>query len=154
MFLERHRSQLARVPRPGEPVRLGIAGNHAQGTLMLDGADLITETLVARIDEIAQSIDGFFIGRFDVRYRDPRGFMAGTDLAIVELNGVTAEATHIYDPSWSLFRAYRTLYKQWWLVFAIGAANVRLGRSTTSLGRLARLALSHLSSRAPRLLAD
>ena len=42
---------------------------------------------------------------------------------MLELNGVSAEATHIYDPKTSLFAAYRTLFTQWRLAFAIGAAN-------------------------------
>jgi hypothetical protein len=154
VFLARHRHQLQRVPATGEPVVLAVAGNHAQGTMLVDGSDLITDALAARVDEIAQSIDGFFIGRFDVRYRDPGAFMAGKDLAIVELNGVTAEATHIYDPSRTLLQAYRTLFEQWRLVFAIGSANVRLGRSTCGFGRLVRLSLAHLTSGAPPLIAD
>ena len=48
-----------------------------------------------------------------MRYRDRTRFMAGEDLAIVELNGVTSEATHIYDPSTSLVRGWATLMRQW-----------------------------------------
>jgi hypothetical protein len=42
------------------------------------------------------------VGRFEAR----------DDLAIVELNGATAESTNIYDPSRSLLAAYRTLFAQ------------------------------------------
>jgi hypothetical protein len=41
----------------------------------------------------------------------------------VELNGASSEATNIYDARNSLISAYRTLFRQWKLVFAIGAAN-------------------------------
>jgi hypothetical protein len=125
-------------------VRLGNLGNHAQGAIFLDGSDLITPALTARIDAIARQIDGFYIGRFDIRYRDPRAFMAGEDLAIVELNGVTSEATHIYDPSLSLWNAYRTLFEQWRLVFEVGAANLRRGERGSSFGRLLTLSVRHL----------
>ena len=153
-FQTRHQHRLAEVPAAGETVRLGVAGNHAQGTLFLDGSDLLTPALAARIDEISQRIDGFYIGRFDVRYRDPRALMAGDDLAIVELNGVTAEATHIYDPSRSLWSAYRTLFTQWRLVFDIGAANLTAGRRSSSLSRLVKLSLSHLGTPTPHATAD
>ena len=153
-FLTRHRDRLAEIPAAGETVRLAVAGNHAQGTLFLDGSDLLTASLVARVDEISQSIDGFYIGRFDVRYRDPRALMAGQDLAIVELNGVTAEATHIYDPSRSLWSAYATLFEQWRLVFDIGAANVRAGRASSTFSRLVKLSLAHLRSATPHTIAD
>jgi len=144
MFLARFSGQLARVPKAGERVLLGVTGNHAKGAIFLDGSDLVTEALTARIDEIARAVDGFFIGRFDVRYSDPGAFMAGRDLAIVELNGVSSEATHIYDPSRSLLDAYRTLYQQWRLVFEIGAANIRSGHRTQGLARLLRLSAEHV----------
>jgi membrane protein DedA with SNARE-associated domain len=146
LFLARLGARAGDVPRPGAAVRLGVAGNHAQGALFLDGSDLLTDALATRVDDIASQIDGFFIGRFDVRYRDPRAFMAGEEFAIVELNGVTSEATHIYDPSHSLWAAYRTLFTQWRLAFDIGAANVRSGRDAAGLGRLVRLSLGHLRS--------
>ncbi|NJR13361.1 MAG: hypothetical protein HC779_02710 [Phyllobacteriaceae bacterium] len=49
---------------------------------------------------------------------------AGRNFQIVELNGAASEATSIYDSRNSLFGAYRTLFHQWELVFAIGAAKV------------------------------
>jgi membrane protein DedA with SNARE-associated domain len=145
-FLARFGTRATDVPGPGEVVRLAIAGNHAQGTLFKDGRALITPALEARIDAIAREYDGFFIGRFDVRYRDRAAFTAGRDLAIVELNGATAECTNIYDPDGRLLSAYRQLFRQWRLVFAIGAANRRRGRTPSSRQRLATLLLAHLSS--------
>jgi len=44
-------------------------------------------------------------------------------MKIVELNGVTSEATHIYDPKLSLFGAYRVLFEQWRIAFEIGYLN-------------------------------
>jgi membrane protein DedA with SNARE-associated domain len=144
VFLARHADERDRVPANGEAVHLGIAGNHVQGTMFLDGRSLVTPALERRIDEIAQRIRGFYIGRFDVRYADVERFRAGKDLAIVELNGVTSESTHIYDPSYSLLHAWRVLCDQWTLVFEIGAANRALGHEPTSGRRLLRLAMEHL----------
>jgi membrane protein DedA with SNARE-associated domain len=144
VFLARHAGERHRVPAAGERVRLAIAGNHAQGTTFLDGKALMTPALEHRIDEIARRIPGFYIGRFDVRYADVARFRDGEDVAIVELNGVTSEATHIYDPSYSLFRAVRVLCDQWTLIFEIGAANRAAGHAATSVRRLLRLSLEHL----------
>ena len=52
---------------------------------------------------------------------------AGKNFQIIELNGAAAEATSIYDARNSLWSAYRTLFRQWDLVFAIGAENRRRG---------------------------
>ena len=111
-----------------------------------DGEHLLTPELEARIDVIARYYPGFFIGRFDVRYRDVAAFKAGRDLAIVELNGATAESTNIYDPDRSLLAAYRVLFRQWSLVFAIGAANRARGVPPTPMLRLIRLIWSHLTT--------
>jgi hypothetical protein len=154
VFLARLRERRHLVPSSGEQVRLGIAGNHAQGTMFKDGRSLLTPALEARIDDIARQFDGFFVGRFDVRYRNRAEFMAGQDLAIVELNGATAECTNIYDPDGSLWSAYRQLCKQWSLVFAIGAANRRAGQPGSSVERLLSLVRQHLTTPTPFPVSD
>jgi membrane protein DedA with SNARE-associated domain len=138
-FLARHRRVLGRVLARGERLQLAIAGNHAQGTLFCDGWHLWTAALEDRIDEIARAYQGFYVGRFDVRYGDVAAFRRGEDLAIVELNGATAESTDIYDPKRSLFAAYRKLCTQWSIVFAIGAANRATGARVTATSSLLRL---------------
>ncbi len=110
------------VPR-GERVRLVEAGNHCQGCIFRDGADLDTEELRAAIDAIALPLPGFFIGRFDVRFASKQDLRNGVGFKIIELNGAASEATNIYDERNSLWSAYKTLYQQWKLVYAIGAAN-------------------------------
>ena len=62
----------------------------------------------------------------------------GKDLSVIELNGVTSEATSIYDPKHSLFYAYRTLFRQWRIATEIGIANIHKGQSATSLRQLIR----------------
>jgi membrane protein DedA with SNARE-associated domain len=153
-FVARHRDALGRVLESGERWPLGIAGNHCQGTTFRNGAHLVTPALVRRIDEIARAIPGFFVGRFDVRYADVEAFMAGDDLAIVELNGATAESTSIYDPSTSLYDAYRQLSHQWSIVFSIGAANRAAGAAVTSHRRLFDLVRAHLSATEPCPISD
>jgi hypothetical protein len=153
-FLARHAHQAGRVPAEGEVVRLARAGNHAQGTEFLDGRALASPALEARIDDIARRIDGFYFGRFDVRYRDRQAFREGRDVAILELNGVTSEATHIYDPSGSLFAAWATLMRQWSLAFAVGAANRARGHRPTTILQFAALVWTHRRSAAAHPIAD
>jgi len=154
VFLSRHRDASTRIPADGERVRLALAGNHAQGTLFRDGAHLMTPELEARIDGLARHRPGLFIGRFDIRYRSVDAFKAGRDIAVVELNGATAESTNIYDPDCSLWSAYRLLFRQWFLVFAIGAANRAAGAPVSSLGRLASLIRTHLTTRVAYQVSD
>jgi len=131
-YLQRFHAQRDRVPVAGEELKLVEAGNHAQGCIFRDGMRLCTPELGARIDEISQKISGFFIGRYDIRYADETELRAGRNFQIIELNGAASEATSIYDARNSLVAAYRTLFQQWDLVFAIGAQNRTRGCAPTA----------------------
>lgn len=145
VFLTRHAGQTQCVLHVGERFSLGMAGNHSKGTMFLDGEHLRTAALERRVDAIARQYPGFYIGRFDVRYSDVDAFKSGDDFAIVELNGATSEPTDLYDPRNSLWSAYRKLFTQWSLVFAIGAANRRRGAKVTSLARVTQLVRAHMA---------
>jgi len=132
-YLRRFASEKARVLTAGESFRLVEAGNHCQGAIFLDGERLLTAALQQRIDEISQSIPGFFVGRFDIRYSSEEALREGRDFQVIELNGASSEATSIYDPRNSLWNAYRTLFRQWEIVFAIADENRRRGLQTMSV---------------------
>ena len=144
-FRRRHAASLALVLARGERFPLAEVGNHAQGTMFLDGRGLWTPALERRIDDIARAVPGFFIGRFDVRYSNVDRFRAGDDLRVIELNGVTAEPTDIYDPNRTLWSAYAALFDQWRRVFEIGHANLQRGYGGASALRLLQLGLMHLT---------
>jgi len=132
-YLQRFSERQSEVLAGGEELKLVEAGNHAQGCIFRDGMHLCTPALIERIDDISQRLTGFFIGRYDVRYRSEKDLRAGKCFQIIELNGAASEATSIYDARNSLFAAYGTLFRQWDLVFAIGAANRGLGCVPTKL---------------------
>jgi len=116
-----------------QTLKLVEAGNHCQGCIFRDGMHLWSVALEARIDEISRKVPGFFIGRYDVRYPSEADIRNGENFKIVELNGASSEATSIYDERNSVFRAYATLFEQWDLVFAIGAANRKLGHRPATI---------------------
>lgn len=136
-YLRRFERERERVLAPGEMLRLVEAGNHAQGCIFRDGMHLATPVLRSAIDRISQSLPGFFIGRYDVRYGCDEELCSGW-FTIVELNGAGSEATSIYDPHNSLSAAYRMLYRQWDLVFRIGAINRARGCAPPAIGELLR----------------
>jgi membrane protein DedA with SNARE-associated domain len=153
-FLARHAADRGRVLAPGERLPLAVAGNHCQGTLFRDGGHLVTPELGRRIDAIARAFDGFHFGRFDVRYTDPAEFRAGRGFAVVELNGATSESTNLYDPSWPLWRAYRTLFRQWAVLFRIGRANRDRGHPAATVRQLLGLIRAHYRGRTVAALSD
>ncbi len=126
-YLSRFRGRENEIPPTGSIIKLVKAGNHAQGCIFRDGMHLNTPALEKQINVISMKLDGFFIGRYDIRYSNEADLRDGKGFQIIELNGAAAEATSIYDSRYSLFSAYRTLFQQWELVFAIGAENRRRG---------------------------
>ena len=131
-YLERFGSAVDRVLSQGESMRLVEAGNHCQGCIFKEGEDLYSEELRDAFDEISQRLPGFYIGRYDIRYSSDDELRAGNGFQIIELNGAASEATNIYDEGNSLWSAYNTLYRQWKLVFQIGATNRRRGHRPAS----------------------
>src|SRR5262249_45020566 len=66
-YLRRLGERRSEVLPPGERVKLVETGNHAQGCIFRDGSHLWSEALENCIDEISQRLEGFFIGRYDIR---------------------------------------------------------------------------------------
>jgi len=130
--------RLGDVPARGESVRLVELGSHCRGALFLDGSRLWTGELEKAVDELCRGFDGFHFGRFDIRAASVEEFRRGLNFKVVELNGVTSEATHIYDPRSGLLAAYRTLFEQWRIAFRVGAQNRARGFEPTPLRALAR----------------
>ncbi len=126
LYLGRLKRPADDVPAAGESIALAELGSHCRGSVFLNGASLLTAALSDAVDASAQSHAGFYFGRFDVRSPSIEHLRAGR-FEVLELNGVSAEATHIYDPSVSLLEAYCTLFRQWRIAFEIGSMNRHQG---------------------------
>jgi pimeloyl-ACP methyl ester carboxylesterase/membrane protein DedA with SNARE-associated domain len=138
IYLEAQQARVREVIRDGERVQLVELGTHARGAYFEDGARLVTPELTDAIERVSRSFCGFFFGRYDVRSSSIADFRRGV-FRVIELNGVTSEATSIYDPAHGLLDAYRTLFAQWRLAFAIGAENRERGVAPAGLLALAKL---------------
>lgn len=132
-FLANLHHDLLWVVPAGEQVPLVQVGTHSRGSLFLDGAQLATPELLKAIENIVQPYKGFFFGRFDLKVADEDDLQCGNNLKVIELNGVTSEATHIYDPNHSVVYAWKTLMKQWTLAFEIAAVNQQQGSQPMTL---------------------
>jgi membrane protein DedA with SNARE-associated domain len=137
-YLRRFASRRNEILALGETLKLVETGNHAQGCIFRDGMRLHTDALERVIDKISQRLPDFFIGRYDIRYGNEEDFKQGRNFQIVELNGASSEATSVYDARNSLFSAYGTLFRQWRLVFAVGARNRANGHAPSSVMMLWR----------------
>ena len=141
-FLERFADRLNEVPAAGERVVLSELGTHCRGALFLDGGDQVTPELRAGVDAVSRSYEGFHFGRYDLRAESVQAMQAGR-FKVIELNGVTSEATSMYDPKHSVWFGWRTLCRQWRLAFEIGAANRRAGARVWTLREVRQLLREH-----------
>ena len=121
-------------------------GNHCLGTKFLSANDLINNDLVKVFDQIAEEITGFNYGRFDLKVKSFDSLIKGEDILILELNGVTSEPGHIYDPKLNLFRAYHDTIKSLRKLSIVCKENKQLGYQETSPKEFIQLIFGHFKS--------
>jgi membrane protein DedA with SNARE-associated domain len=134
-----HAEQHARldwVPAVNQRVSLAFARSLRLGATLTDARKFVTPTLTARFDDIAHGINEFYFGRFDVRFGSLEEFQRGENFQIVEVNGVGAEANHIWDPNSRLRDVYCTLFAQFQFAFKIGHINRSRGFKPIGVRRL------------------
>ncbi len=148
-FLDSNADRLAEVPRAGERVLLGELGTHCRGAAFSDGGHLRSRALEDALERIARGFAGFYIGRFDVRAVSVEALRAG-HFRILELNGVTAEAAHVYDARYSVLDAWKTIARQWELAYEIGAENLSRGARASGLRELLLAAIRARARRVAR----
>ncbi|UXX80933.1 hypothetical protein N7E81_07450 [Reichenbachiella carrageenanivorans] len=118
---------LAYRPAHEEHVELNTIGNHCLGTTFLNGNYLINEQLNKVFDEVSHQIEGFYFGRYDLRCRSMEDLYQGKHFKIVELNGAGAEPAHIYQPGFSLIRAYKDIIHHLNVLAEISQLNYQKG---------------------------
>lgn len=138
LYLRVNAARAQVVLREGERVQLVEIGNHCKGTIFLDGNELATPELECEIDRLSKCFDGFFFGRYDLRVPSVEHLRRGEGLKVIELNGATSEATHIYDPRHGPLYGWATLCRQWRLLYEIAAENRARGAAVVTAAELLR----------------
>src|SRR5690606_4756477 len=105
-LLDKFKNELDLIHPKGQKILLEPVGNHNRGTMFYDASILISNQLTKKINEISSQIKGFHYGRFDVKAKSEEDLKNGKFI-ILEINGANSEATHIYDPKYSLIQAYK-----------------------------------------------
>jgi hypothetical protein len=128
-----YHQRLGEVLPKGERLELVSIGNHCLGTKFLNANHLITERLTQSFDVLSQRIEGFYFGRFDLRASS----LEDLELArvmVMELNGCGAEPAHIYQPGYSLWRAWCVLFRHWSDIYRVSRENHQRGTPYISVG--------------------
>lgn len=107
---EYRKELLDSIPGAGEGVVVEPIGNHCRGTVFRDGRGLATVELERAVDGILARAEGIHYGRLDVRSPNEEALKQGLFI-VMELNGVTSEPGHIYDPSFTIFQCWKELLR-------------------------------------------
>lgn len=94
----------------GRVRRLESLGNHRLGTKFKNAEYRINSKLTKSISALCTSLPGFAYGRLDIKMESWEALESLENFWIIEVNGANSEPAHIYDPSYSIFRAWSSLF--------------------------------------------
>ena len=80
------------------------------GCKFTDDTDLLTTEIETSIFSLFEKQKGFNFGRVDVKAADEAAFKRG-EFVVIEVNGVASLPTHMFDPEYTLFRAYKIFFE-------------------------------------------
>ena len=101
-----------RILGMGKSLILEPIGNHSRGTTFLNGNHLISEDFRLAVQQLFHTISGqIFYGRFDIIYESIDDIIQLKNFKVIEFNGVGSEPAHIYQPGYSLVKAYQCLWQ-------------------------------------------
>ncbi|MFV0248288.1 MAG: hypothetical protein ACK5H1_04935 [Tenacibaculum sp.] len=119
--------KLDEIPCKNKKIYLSAIGNHCKGTQFINGNHLISNELHHTFDQINKSIKGWYYGRLDIKYNSFEELERGENIKILEINGIIAEPTHIYDRrSYSYFRALKDIRTHWKNLYKIAVINHKI----------------------------
>lgn len=125
--LQKSGTALDVVLADGETRNVVPFGNHSRGSRFTDATSHATPELVKLMDNICSPVHGFYFGRLDIMYDNWADLKRGRNFQIIEINGAGSEPTHIYDPSHSLWFAWKELIRHVRHMFEISVANHKKG---------------------------
>ena len=94
----------------GEKLLIEPIGNHCRGTKFLNDTPKIDAELNDAFVKLAELIPDFYFGRFDLKCESYEDLKLLRNFKILELNGAGAEPGHIYEPGYSLIKAYKVIF--------------------------------------------
>jgi len=136
IYLDRHLDKQNTVIEKDKAFRLAFAGSHSRGSIFRNGNQYISNALTQSLDTFFDGVPGYHFGRLDLKFKNIDDLMEGKNYQILEMNGASSEATHIWDSRTSLLEAFQTLLKQYRILFKIGYLQRKEGHKPPSLLQL------------------
>jgi hypothetical protein len=113
-------------------------GNHCRGTIFKNAMSYDKQKVAKVMEDILKDFDGFYYGRFDLKVKGEQDLYEGKNIKILELNGVNADAAHIFDPNYGLIQAYKDVAWHWKRMSNIARYNYNVGHRPSGFFHLIR----------------
>ena len=136
LYASRNKEHWHMILPKGQRHSLLFSASHCRGAVFTDGREHITPELNQSLNRIMRDLPDFHYGRLDVKYNNLPELKAGKSLEIVEINGASSEAIHIWDKNTRFLDAIRTLLWQYHTLFRLGNAMRKQGVKTPTLKSL------------------
>ena len=124
---------LSYVLPAGERLLLEPIGNHSRGTKFLNRNDQIDKAIHEVMVRLLESMPEVHYGRFDMKVSSWEELRQGKGIQVLEFNGSSSDPAHIYDPGYSLIKAYADIFYHWGVMARIARQNRKAGKEPVTL---------------------
>ena len=144
LYLKKNHDRLDWVPALGECVVIAFAGSHTRGSIFRNGIEFVTPEMEYAIDAMTKTLPEFNYGRIDIKFKDIHTLQKGEHFSLIEINGASSEATHIWDSRGTLKEAFSVLFGQYRTLFKFGDQMRKKGYKVPSALKLIRVWIREL----------
>lgn len=117
---------LYKVPAKHQLVSAGGIANWDNGSKYTERAELISPVFSRVFNQIMKTIKIFHYGRADIRCAQYSDLEKGKFL-FLEINGVKGEPVQIYDGKYTLWQAWKIIFRQWNIIRQLSLLNIKNG---------------------------
>ena len=130
----------------GQKKVLEHIGNHCRGTEFVSEMEKNKGSLKKAFTPVVETQTDLNYFRLDLRAESWEELEKG-NFKVLEVNGVSAEPGHIYDPSLSLTEAYKDLFHHWMQMSQIAGEQLNRGLEPESITETVKEVLGHLQNK-------
>ena len=138
-FIQLHRLKkenshlLSYIPSKSEKVLLEPIANHRRGALFKNVNHNITSKLVESFNTLSEQTPDFKYIRYDLKCKSLNDLESLENFSILEINGITAEPAHIYDPEYKAKEVFKDLAFHWQTMSLIAKKQIQNGIKPMSM---------------------
>jgi hypothetical protein len=110
----------------GQSYKPTSIGNWDYGATYIERTELVNKAILESFQNLNEKINLFNYARYDIMCNSFEDFLLGR-MIILEINGVKGEPIHIYDAKYTLYQAYKEIFKHWGYIMKISKRTIKDG---------------------------